>query len=115
MTELVNQRLADALDDFVVRFALVLDRELVKGNAIGQGVPEAGGALGQRRALVQPEQCFARLDLHLLEHVVRGLILDDDGEVLYGVAELSRNRRDGVVDEALEPFSLHLAPCRFVR
>ena len=44
---------------------------LIETDAVGERVAVAGRTLGQRRALIQPEQRVIGADLQLLEHVVR--------------------------------------------
>ena len=79
VAELVDQRFADRDDDLVfVAVAVLLDRALEQRDAVGQLVAVIPAPLGERRALVEAEQRVRRLDLHLVEQLVRRLVLDDD-------------------------------------
>src|SRR2546422_574226 len=91
VADLVNQRLADADDEIVVVFCLALVGTLKDQHAIRQRVAVTRRALGQRRALIEPEQRVGRLDLHLVEQLRGRFVLYNDGDVLHGVAEVSRD------------------------
>src|SRR4029453_3283389 len=107
VADLVNQRLADAHDKILFVVCLAFVRTLKDQHAIGKHVAVARAALGQRCALIESEQRVRRLDLHLLEEVWGRLVLDNDGDVLHGVAELPRNGRKRFGNVALEDSACH--------
>src|ERR1043166_488936 len=114
MADLVNECFGDRHDEivFVVGFPFV--RALEEQDAIGQAIAVVPAALGKRRTGIQPKQRARRTNAHLAQQFARGLVFDDDRDVLHRVAKAARNRGERVSDEAFELFALHLCsrrPC----
>ena len=102
VADLVDQRLADRDDDVVFVLARVFDRSLKERDLVGQHVAVRPLALGQRRALIEPEQRVGRLDLDLGQLLGRRLVFDHDGDVLHRVPKSLRDRLERFVDQLLE-------------
>ena len=80
---------------------------LKQRDAIGQLIAVAPVAFVQGRALIEAQQRLAVFDLHLVEQIVRGLVLDHDGEVSHLTRELQRDRIDRFLDELAKALARH--------
>src|SRR5688572_9367528 len=108
VTDLVNERLADDGAHLVlVTVAVLLDRLLEDGDAIGKAVAERPGTLRQRHTLIEPKQRVRRLDLHLGEQLWRRRVLDDEGEILHLPAEALRDEHHRFLHQSLELLTRH--------
>src|SRR6185369_8342956 len=105
--DFVNQRLADRDNQILLAVGLALEGTLEEQDAIRERVSIIPATLGQGRSLVQPEKRPSGFDLHLLEQLSVGLVLDDNRDVDHRVAKASRNRRQRFSDELFEWFSAH--------
>ena len=74
----------------------------------GSDVAVARLALGERDALVQPQNRVLGPHLHLVEQLRRGLVFDDDGDVLHLAGEARRDRVDRLGDQRFELLAGHL-------
>ena len=103
----MNQRFANRHDEIVLIVGLALVRSLKQQDAIRQGIAVVPAALGQRGALVEPEQGIRRLNLHLAKQLAPRFVFDDDDEIRHGVAEAPRDAGERVGHEALELGAVH--------
>src|SRR3954466_6942605 len=90
--DLVDDGDRDLLDDLVLGLADVTDRQPVDHDPVGQRPAVLPAALGQRVALVQPEQV----------RLVGVAVLDEDDDVVQERHELGRHLVEGVGDQLLE-------------
>src|SRR6187431_1845266 len=56
VADFVNERFADDRAQFILVFAVLLDRALKERDTVREVVPECPGAFGQRRALVEAKE-----------------------------------------------------------
>src|SRR5690606_16789806 len=86
--ELVHDGDADLLDDLVARRAHLADGEPVDRDPVGHDEPPVVLPLGQRHAVVEPEQVLGRVP-----------VLDDDGDVVDQLGEPLGDAVEGVRDQ----------------
>jgi hypothetical protein len=116
VADLVDERLADDGAHVVLVLAVLLDRALEDGDAVGQPVAVGPLALGQRRALVEAVERIGRLDLHRLERLALG-----SSSTTMAMFRISSRKRRGMsviasATRRLERGARHArAPCAALR
>lgn len=91
MRDLMDHGVPDGLDDVIEIAAARSDRQPVDRDAVGQEAGIAAGPLGQRHAVVEPEQVGRRTH-----------VLDNDGNIAHEPAELGRDRVECGLDQPPE-------------
>ena len=79
-----------------------LERQAEQHDPVRDDRP-VGAPFGPRDALVEPVEGVVVLHVVAVELVARGLVLDDDGDLVEGCCERHRDGRQCLVDEILEP------------
>jgi hypothetical protein len=94
MSDLVHDRGAHLVDQFVFGLAALLDWLLKNNDSVRQrvGVPEA--AVSLRDPLIQTKQCEPGCDAALAQPPLRGPALDNDVKVGKAFTEISREALD---------------------
>ena len=99
--ELVDDREPDFLGEVVGIGEVVLEREPEEGDLVRRRDP-IGAPLRPRDAFVQPVEGVVRAEVVVAPLGRRGIVLDDDRDLVEGGGERHRDGSQGTLDEPLE-------------